>query len=365
MTLNSPRRSAPSGKAGVIALVAILALGLAGGIYWWYSNRKADSKTLVRGLPKDITSGGGINFRVILEHEKVKPLLEAPMGKIFLDIAKAKSGVEVPALESAAVGMKLEGNEIHFLAIMKGRFEVETVRGLYKLVGAEEVDIKGNKFGKKKMDSIPFISQRKMRSKFDEVPEPSAEPAGEDGTDAEGKPSLAEQPPEPVMPTIAEVVFGPIDDRTLIAGSQKLVEAYLAGGDTVADDAILGPLVKDVADDAALWGVGKVAGDGQGNVVGDLLKGVAGESLAALDGSFKDSAGLFEVRLTDKVEIRCVMNLASAEVATEIKGLMDTLLVVGQEWLKESGSTANIAQDDKRITITGSTPLPDLSKFSK
>lgn len=362
MKLDSPRRSAPSGKAGVIALVAILALGLAGGIYWWYSSRKADSKTLVRGLPKDIMAGGGVNFRVVLDHEKVKPLLENPMVKSSLDMAKAKSGVDVLALESAAVGLKLEGSEIHFLGIMKGRFEVETVRGLFKLIGAEEVDIKGNKFGKMKLDTIPFLPRRKMTPKFEE-PAAEGEQAGTDGTDAEGKPSLAEQPPEPVMPTMPELVFGPTDDRTLIAGSQKLVEAYLAGGATVADDADLGPLVKEIADDAVYWGVGKFKGDEQGKIVSDMLKGFMGEQFAAFEGIMKDSAGLFEVRLTDKVEVRALTTFATAEAATKVKGLLDALAISGADMIKATGAAPTITQDDKRVTITVSFPLPDLSKL--
>ncbi|MBT9556665.1 MAG: hypothetical protein IV100_11585 [Myxococcales bacterium] len=77
----------------------------------------------------------------------------------------------------------------------------------------------------------------------------------------------------------------------------------------------------------------------------------------------KDSAGLFEVRLTDKVEIRAVTTFASADVATKVKGLLDALLISGADAIKAMGGTPTITQDDKRVTITVSIPLPDLSKL--
>ena len=378
-----PQRS----RAPLIIGVAVLVLALAGGAYFLWGRGKSDSKSLVRGIPNGVAGVVGLNIKVVLEHDKIKPLIARPEVQAGLAKANEMAGVDVMALQSVAAGLQLIDNEFHVLAVIKGGFNVDKLNALFTTFGlGTPIEIKGKKLVKVAMADLPiggFGPRRKH--KFDE-PKLDDTGAGDsedgpktdtaDATDATDGTDSADAPPGTAsvvapkppfkMPGIADMALGALDDKTFVVGSPTLIEKFLDGTDTVANDPDIGPLIKEVSDDAVYWGISKFKADSaEGKLVLGFAETLPGPLATMVPAFLKDSVVFFELRLAENLEGRFISVFGSEDSAKTVKEFIDTFLPMASEQLKAVGGKVEAKLEGAKLTVTLSIPVPDLEKLAK
>ena len=236
-TLGVPAAAPPSWarryRAGLLALS--LALALAIGLTWWLrggGDMRADLLRLPKGLPMALT----LDFQRVLALEVLASALSSAPVQASLAEAKKQVGVDVLSLGTWTMGLRVQDGAVGLISVLHGRFEVETLRAtLAKIPGVVSSTLGG----------LP-ASTMTLGQPVDELVArlmPGSETPVVDGV------------PLPVIP---DLHFQVRDDRTLLVGTRDLLDAWLEGGATLAEDAeLVAILDQEVSTDALGYGVGR------------------------------------------------------------------------------------------------------------
>ena len=162
---------------------------------------------------------------------------------------------------------------------------------------------------------------------------------------------------------LAPAVAGLPDDRTLVLGSPTLIERWVDGGDTVADDEQLAPLLEAVGERSALWAVAHVS-EGLAARLPTIEPGDGVETAPTLAGSTLRYA----LRLAPK-EVTLTFELALADAATAQRlreqwseadlflRLRFALTLLG---VASGGSGGDLVVEEDKLRFEMTAPLPDV-----
>ncbi len=347
----------------------VLALAAIGVGVWFFTCRGGtDSKSLVRGMPKGVAFVGGINVAPILEIPIVKEQLAKEEAKQGIEMAKSFSGVDVLATKGVSFGVQVKDGSVHLLAVVKGSFNVDHLRNMLRNVGKPK-DVKGTPMVLFALSEM--LPKRLPKAAFRGLPEaeaePTEEPAAGEGDEAKAEIVEPKEPEYTELPTVADVVLGPVDESTFLVGSEALVTAYLAGGDTLADDAELAPLLDKVSANAIYWGLGRMKKDSpEGQLIAQLAEAMAGPMGGFIKDMLLDAVGWFEVEYKDGIVMRGATILASEEAAKSAKEKMDAAMstpMMAKIYEAMPGAKPTLTVEGKEIRFESKLQLPDFSKL--
>lgn len=275
-----------------LALVAVLVVLVAAGLFVWLRPSRVARDTLL-GLPKGLMMAASIDMQRLLSAELLAAPLGTTEGQAGIEQARTRFGLDPRELLVLAMGLDVAGGEIGLIAILRGRYDVPKLRAAL----AEIPDSEATTLGGEPATLLRF-----------DVPLAEAIPALS---------YVAEGDDQDVMlaalPVLPDLVFAVRDDRTLIAGTRRLLDAWLAGTSRLGDDDALADLVTGETSAGALGvGVAQWEGDGEGIRLFTTLQGLVMPKLGLpaesawpsmegvfdfeIDGRKLDGRGLYRMR---------------------------------------------------------------------
>ena len=354
--LAGPRRRCPYLKVaalGVVVLAAIVGLTL------WLRGPSVSGLEAGRSMPAGMTSVFGVDFHRILRHDWVEKLLDDPNVAQGVRLLRDSSGIDVMALESVGGGTQLIGDRLHLLMVVHGKFQADQLEPMLGTMAPRTVELDGGiTLHQIPLPKLPLGLLSGGAAADEPKPESEEEPLPEDVPAGEAS-IVKPDPPLALLPNYADLLIGVLDDETFVLGSRELIERYLAGGDTVEDDETIGPLLEAIDGRAMVWGVGVVDASGLGPLTSVLdMPDIAPK----IDGATYSAT----MRLTDGFEMELTTTLPSAQVAQQLKSVLDAASLRAAPF-ESAFALMGVEIKPPKITVTGASvsvstrlPLPDL-----
>lgn len=294
--------------------------------YLFLGRTPETSREVARGLPAGLSAVGGLDVRAVLQHEWFQKWLNNPFGQRGLEHVEERYGLDLRKVRTVVCGLGVLNGEVHVIAIVTGRLDRERLEERLS-GGGGRTEVGG------------FL----------------AWPVGaRDLVSALGVSADA---------ALAPAVAGLPDDRTLVLGSPTLIERWVDGGDTVADDEQLAPLLEAVGERSALWAVAHVS-EGLAARLPTIEPGDGVETAPTLAGSTLRYA----LRLAPK-EVTLTFELALADAATAQRlreqwseadlflRLRFALTLLG---VASGGSGGDLVVEEDKLRFEMTAPLPDV-----
>lgn len=237
-----------------LALGAVLAVLVAVGLYVWLRPSRAARDTLL-SLPKGLMMAASIDIQRLLNDELLAAPLGTTEGQAGIEQARNRFGLDPRELEVLAMGLDVTGGEIGLIAILRGRYDVPKLRAALAEIPDSEATTLGSEPATLMRFGVPLAEAMPALAYF-----------------AEGDDQQATLAALPILP---DLVFAVRDDRTLVVGTRRLLDAWLAGTSQLGDDGALADLVEGETSAGALGvGVAQWEGDGEGIRLFTTLQGL-------------------------------------------------------------------------------------------
>ncbi|MFT5434367.1 MAG: hypothetical protein ACI9OJ_005080 [Myxococcota bacterium] len=350
----------------LIAGAAVVTITVVVLFVWFWNRSNSSAEGVARDLPAGLAGVGAWDIEGLFAKPWVAKALDAPMVSGVLRSAKDASGVDILALESAAGGFRMDGNTIHMIGVVKGRFDGDRIRSALADLGMSDEQVIGeHRFVVVEIPAALMFPQPDD-DPFQDLIDTDTDTDFEDEADAAEEPgpaTIGKLPPPAVaalMPVVPPMLLGTIDERTFVYGSAVLIEEYLKGDKTIADDADMMALVERVSDDAVAWGVGRFTAEqsrGWWSVI--PLKDQVRMAKYLLGATF-----LAEMRLHDSIVVQLSADMPTEEAAQKVKALWhETVPLFGAAnfGLAAMGASPPVVEaSGKTVGLRFEIPLPPL-----
>ena len=345
-----------------IAILAVAGLVLAGaavGAYVMFTGPKTDAMEASRALPKGLTFVGGFDIYAFVRSDWIKNVLDTAEAEKALRMLRQRSGIDVKKLDAAYGGSQLIDGEVHLLVLMSGEFDTKKVEDLFSFIASNEVEVGGHVLRELSMPGLLFPGLKTPETEF-QFQLGEEQDAEDEDEPLAGKAEIVDEEPAPPPPPAlkpAQVVLGVINDHFLM-GSPTLIERWLKqDGDTVDDDAVMKGLLDRIDKNAIAWGVGSIGED-------DLSMFNFYTQLQLEDALVDDVANssvIMQLKLSDRLELKVEVDVATTEAAERLKdnlGLAQTVVAAMATLQGMPEPTINVK--GKTIEATFSMKLPEL-----
>lgn len=237
-----------------LVIITVLVLAIVTGLYFWLRPSRVARDTLL-GLPKGLMMAASIDMQRLLSAEVFAAPLGTTQGQAGIEQARTRFGLDPRELEVLAMGLDVAGGEIGLIGILRGRYDVPKLRAALAEIPDADTATLGDTPAVVLRYGVPLAEALPALSFFAE------------GDDQEA--TLA------ALPILPDLYLAVRDDRTLIVGTRRLLDAWLAGTSRLGDDDVLVDLVSDETRAGALGvGVAQWAGDGEGIRLFTTLQGL-------------------------------------------------------------------------------------------
>lgn len=324
-----------SRRRWLLPLALVLLVGAAVGTYFALRSTHTPLQALVLTLPKGPPWVLGFDPKPLLAFPPAAKGLARPDVQAQITTVKSTYGVDILAATGIAGAFQVADGGLQYLLLAELPLEVEKLAGkLTQLPGAESIEVKG-----KALRRLPF--GKTLDHYLPDV-------------------LLGQVDAPPVLPIVPDLVFGPLDDHRFIAGTPKLVEAYLAGGATIADDTELSSRLANVPANALVWGVARLVSDSaEQKLFRDLALMMPRPADQPVPPTWPDVIGSFELHFDGNTLVGIgAYDFASEADAIRSKQLLEQGFGVMKTQL--GGMTLDVAVTQKgaQASVTIRFPLP-------